>query len=94
MAAFEILRNNMRIKELILQGESGDKTFYSVLATSETYGMITFDLYLMKLFAEGKIAEGTAMLASSDKSRLGQMLDRVKSRARGEGDEHRGVGPG
>ncbi len=83
VAAFEILRNNMRVKELVLQGESEDKTFYNVLATSETYGMITFDLYLMKLFAEGQISEETAMLASSDKSRLGQMLDRVKSE-RGE----------
>ena len=35
VAAFEVLKNTLRVKELILQGESVDKTFYSVLEAGE-----------------------------------------------------------
>ncbi|MGE4299409.1 MAG: type IV pilus twitching motility protein PilT [Desulfovibrionaceae bacterium] len=83
VAAFEVLKNNLRIKELILKGETEEKTFQSVLSTGENYGMITFDQYIARLFIEGKVSEETAMLAASDKSRLGQMLDRIKAQ-RGE----------
>jgi twitching motility protein PilT len=83
VAAFEILRNNLRIKDLIVNGENEEKTFANVLASSETYGMITFDQYIHRLYLEGKVSMETAMLAASDKSRMGQMLDRTRSE-RGE----------
>ncbi len=79
VAAFEVLRNTMRVKELILQGESGDKTFYSVLEAGATYGMQTFDQHFLALFEAGAISEETALLSSSDRSRLAQMLDRAKA---------------
>jgi len=82
-AAFEIMSNNIRIRELINNGEDGEKTFYNVLASSASYGMITFDDHLVDLFREGVITEPVAMLNSSDKSRLGQMIDKVKAQ-RGE----------
>jgi twitching motility protein PilT len=41
--------------------------------------MVTFDQYLVKLYTQGFIDEESAMLSGSDKSRLGQMLDRIKS---------------
>ncbi len=83
VAAFEVLRKNLRITDCIVNGEREEKTFYNVLATSETYGMVTFDQYIFKLFEDGLITEETAMLAASDKSRLGQMLDKLKA-SRGE----------
>ncbi len=83
VAAFEVLRKNLRITDLIINGEREDRTFYNVLQTSETYGMITFDLYIYSLYEKGMITEETAMLASTDKSRLGQMLDKLKA-SRGE----------
>lgn len=83
VAAFEILRKNLRITELIVNGETEEKTFYKVLQTSDAYGMITFDQYIMGLYTKGLITEETAMLAGSDKAVLGQMIDKVKS-ARGE----------
>ena len=79
VAAFEVLRNTMRVKEIILQGESGDKTFYSVLEAGATYGMQTFDQHFLALFEAGAISEETALLSSSDRSRLAQMLDRAKA---------------
>ena len=83
VAAFEILRNNLRIKELILKGESEDKTFYNVIFDGDAYGMITFDQYLLNLFEQEIITEDVAMLNASDRSRLKQMIDRVKAK-RGE----------
>jgi len=79
VAAFEILRNNLRIRDVITNGETEEKTFYSILEQGATYGMVTFDSYLVKLYTQGLIDEESAMLSGSDKSRLGQMLDRIKS---------------
>ena len=79
VAAFEILTNNIRIRELIQNGEDGEKNFYNVLESSSSYGMVTFDKYLADLFQKGIISEDVAMLNGSDKSRLGQMIDRIKS---------------
>ncbi|MBT8764008.1 PilT/PilU family type 4a pilus ATPase [Desulfohalobiaceae bacterium Ax17] len=83
VAAFEILRKNLRIRELILKGESEDKTFYNVISEGGTYGMVTFDQYLSNLFEQGVITEEIAMLNASDRSRLKQMIDKIKAR-RGE----------
>ncbi len=83
IAAFEVLRKNLRITDCIVSGEREDKTFYNVISTSETYGMVTFDQYIFGLFEKGFITEETAMLGASDKSRLGQMIDKLKA-SRGE----------
>jgi twitching motility protein PilT len=83
VAAFEILRNTMRVKELVQAGESGDKTFYNILAAGETYGMTTFDQSIVGLFEAGMVTLEAALLAGSDKAQLAQMLDRIRS-ARGE----------
>ena len=79
VAAFEVLKNTLRVKELIQQGESGDKTFYSVLEAGSSVRMQTFDQHFLRLFEAGAIAEETALLSASDRSRLGLMLDRVKT---------------
>ncbi len=83
VAAFEILRKNLRIEDLIVNGETEEKTFYRVLATSETFGMRTFDQSIFALFSQGRITEETAMLAASDRSVLGQLIDKLKA-SRGE----------
>lgn len=83
VAGFEIMRNTLRIRELILAGETPEKTFYNVLHEGKAHGMHTFDQYFMSLFEQGLITEETAVMAASDRSRLVQMLDRVKMK-RGE----------
>ncbi|RQD59342.1 MAG: PilT/PilU family type 4a pilus ATPase [Desulfonatronovibrio sp. MSAO_Bac4] len=83
VAAFEIMRNNLRVKDLILNGENEEKTFYNVIAEGDAYGMTTFDQYLINLYQQELISEDIAMLNSSDRSRLKQMIDRIKS-SRGE----------
>ncbi len=79
VAAFEVLKNTLRIKDLILQGEGTDKTFYSVLEQGATYGMQTFDQHFLELYQAGLVTEETALLSASDRSRLGQMIDRAKA---------------
>jgi len=83
VAAFEVMKNTMRIRELVLQGEGGEKTFYGVLETSAAFGMQTFDQHFLALYEAGVIDEDTALFAASDRSRLGQMIDKSKTR-RGE----------
>ncbi|MHC1752971.1 type IV pilus twitching motility protein PilT [Humidesulfovibrio sp.] len=79
VAAFEVLKNTLRVKDLILQGESADKTFYNVLEQGATYGMQTFDQHFLALYSQGLVTEETALLSASDRSRLGQMIDRAKA---------------
>ncbi|MFO7801312.1 MAG: PilT/PilU family type 4a pilus ATPase [Desulfovermiculus sp.] len=83
VAALEILKNTIRTRELILNGEDAENTFAQILEQSATYGMQTFDTHLAHLFEHNVIEEQMAMLHGSDKSKLGQMIDRIKSE-RGE----------
>jgi twitching motility protein PilT len=83
VAAFEIMRTSLRIRELIVNGETPEKNFYQVVEQGGTYGMATFDQYLADLFTRGEITEETAMAYASDRSRLGQSIDKIKA-GRGE----------
>lgn len=82
-AAFEILGTNLRVKEAILNGETEDKTFYSMMQDGRPFGMTTFDDFIIDLYEKGLITQDTAMAYASNKSVAGRGIDRVKS-ARGE----------
>nr|MBC8443795.1 Flp pilus assembly complex ATPase component TadA [Deltaproteobacteria bacterium] len=83
VAAFEILRSNIRIKDSILNGESEGKTFYEILQAGKSFGMTTFDDNILSLYENGRITEETAMAYSSRKGIVGRGIDMVKS-SRGE----------
>ena len=83
IAALEILCTNLRIKELILNGESEEKTFYDVIADGNQIGMMTFDQHILQLYEGGLISEETAIAYSSKRSIVARGLDQLKS-ARGE----------
>ncbi len=83
VAAFEILRSTLRIRELILNGESDEKTFYNVLAESGAHGMQTFDQHFFQLYEQGIVTEETALLSATDRALLKRMIDELKS-ARGQ----------
>lgn len=85
VAAFEVLRNTLRIKELILQGETADRSIYGVLETSAPAAMQTFDQHLLSLYESNAITAETALLGASDRARLTLLLDRARS-LRGEQD--------
>ncbi|MFW5937159.1 MAG: type IV pilus twitching motility protein PilT [Desulfosalsimonas sp.] len=83
VAAFEVLRTSLRVKDLILHGESEGKSFYSVMDAGTAFGMTTFDNFIVNLFEKGLITEDTALAYASRRSVVGRGIDQVKS-ARGE----------
>jgi twitching motility protein PilT len=83
VAAFEVMGMNLRIREVILNGESEGKTFYEIITDGTAMGMTTFDQYILQLYEKGLVTEETAMGYCSRKSAMGRGLDMIKS-AKGE----------
>jgi twitching motility protein PilT len=83
VAAFEIMGNNLRVRDLIMHGETEDKTFYDIIEDGSALGMQTFDQHILDLYEHGLISEETAIIYSSRRSALGRGLDRIKA-SRGE----------
>ena len=50
VAAFEALSTSLRVKDVILHGESEGKTFFDIIRQGTTFGMITFDYCIVDLF--------------------------------------------
>ena len=83
IAAFEIMGTNLRVKDLILHGESKGKTYYDIIQAGQAFGMTTFDDYIVGLYEKGLITQETAMAYASRKAVVGRGIDSVKS-VRGE----------
>jgi twitching motility protein PilT len=83
VAAFEIMGADLRVKEVILEGESEGKTFYEIIESNRAFGWSTFDDYILELFQEGKVSHDTAMAYASKKAIMRRGIDRIKA-ARGE----------
>ncbi|WP_333652025.1 type IV pilus twitching motility protein PilT [Dissulfurispira sp.] len=83
IAAVEIMKTNIRVKDTILNGESEGKTFYDIIDTGEAFGMQTFDSAIIKLYEDGQITEDTALAYASKKSIVGRGIDMIKAK-RGE----------
>ena len=83
VAAMEILCSSLRITDLLLNGETEEKTFYNVLKEGYTHNMRTFDQHLLELYEQGLITEESAITYSSHRSEVKRGLDTIKS-ARGE----------
>jgi twitching motility protein PilT len=83
VAAFEVMRANIRVKDSILNGESEGKTFYEIIQQGAAFGMSTFDDFIVQLYEQGLISQETAMAYASRKGIAGRGIDMVKA-ARGE----------
>lgn len=83
VAAFEILGTSLRVKDIILNGESESKTYYDVMEKSMHHGMTTFDDNIISLYKNGEINEETARGYASRRSVVSRGIDAVKSE-RGE----------
>jgi len=83
VAAFEILKANVRVKDVILNGEGEGKTYYDIMDSGKPFGMTTFDDHIVSLYAKGLVTEETAMAYASRKAAAGRGIDAVKS-SRGE----------
>lgn len=83
VAAFEVLKVSLRARELILHGETEDKTFYEIIRAGTAQGMSTFDQYILALFDQGLITEESALQYCSQRNVMGRGLDQLKA-AKGE----------
>ena len=83
VAAFEALGTSLRVRDIILHGESEGKTFFDIIQQGKAFGMITFDNCIVELYEKGLITEDTARAYASNKSNVGRGIDSIKS-ARGE----------
>jgi twitching motility protein PilT len=83
VAAFEALSTSLRVKDVILHGESGDKTFSDIIQQGKTFGMITFDYCIVDLFEKGLITEATAIAYASNRANMSRGMDSIKN-VRGE----------
>ena len=83
VAAFEIMGMSLRVRELIMTGETEDKTFYDIIADAKALGWQTFDQHILELYEGGLITEETAVSYCTRKTVVNRGLDMLKS-ARGE----------
>ncbi|MBF0558152.1 MAG: PilT/PilU family type 4a pilus ATPase [Nitrospirae bacterium] len=79
IAAIEIMRTNLRVKESILNGESEGKTFYEIIEAGDSYGMQSFDKAILNFYKDGVITEETAMAYASRKPIVGRGIDLIKA---------------
>lgn len=82
-ALLEIMGNNLRTKETIVQGESEGKSFYEIITSSETFGWKTFDSACLEAYEENIINEETALLFASKRGWVARGIDNIKKK-RGE----------
>lgn len=83
VAAMEILRTSLRVKDLIINGESEDKTYYNIISEGSALDMRTFDQHILELYSRGMITEKSAVTFCSQRAEMNRGLDRIKSE-RGE----------
>ena len=83
MAAFEIMGANLRVRDIIINGESEGKTFYDIIDSSRPFGMMTFEQSISELFKNGLITQETAVSYATRKAIIGRYLDSIKAE-RGE----------
>ncbi|WDP88897.1 MAG: PilT/PilU family type 4a pilus ATPase [Desulfobacter sp.] len=83
VAALEIMGMNLRINDIILNGESEGKTIHEVISNSTAFGMQTFDQHILELYKADIITEETAFSYASHKNVLAQGMDVLK-REKGE----------
>jgi len=79
VAAHEVMGSNLQVKDMILHGETEDKTYYNTIAGLRAFGMQTFDQSIIDLYKEGKITEETAMAYASKKAIVGRAIDTIKA---------------
>lgn len=83
VVAIEVMGNNLRIRELILHGETEEKTFYNIISENTPFGMQTFDQAILDLYKRGMISEEVARNYCTSRSVISRGIDRVKQE-RGE----------
>ncbi len=83
IAIFEIMHNNIRVKDSVINGEREGKTFYDIMENGQAYSMQTFDQHIIRLFRQGLIDEETSLAYATSRAKVRHGVDQIKSQ-RGE----------
>lgn len=83
IAALEVMGTNLRVQEVVVQGESEGKTFYDMMQQSRAFGWMTFDDCILEHYQNGLVSEQTALAYASKRAIVKRGIDQVRS-ARGE----------
>ena len=79
VAAFETMSTSLRVKDVILHGETEGKTFDDIIQQGKAFGMITFDSSIVDLYAKGLITQETAIDYASNRANVHRGIDGLKS---------------
>jgi twitching motility protein PilT len=79
VAAFETVSTSLRVKDVILHGESEGKTFNDIIIQGRPFGMITFDDCIIELFEKGLITEKTAIAFATNRAIVNRGVDAIKT---------------
>ena len=79
IAAFEILKTSLRVRDTIIHGEKEGGTFQDIIEAGHAFGMVTFDDYIIGLYRDGVITEETALSYATTKGVVGRGIDSIKS---------------
>lgn len=78
VASQEIMGMNLRVRELLLNGEMEGKTYYDVTGGARNRGWQTHDQAIADLFQAGKLTEDTALAYGSNRPVLARFIDGIK----------------
>lgn len=90
VAALEIMGTSLRVRELIQNGETQDRTFYQAITDSRHQGWQTFDQHLLELYKAKQVSGENARMYASDQARVTQELDRIRTQS---GEDTSGLAP-
>jgi twitching motility protein PilT len=79
VAAFEIMGTSIRVKDIILNGETESKTFYEIQEKAKPFGWSTFDDCILDLYQNGLVSEETALAYASRRPVVNRGIDQLKS---------------
>lgn len=74
----EVMGSNLRVREAIALGENENRSFYDIIDSNYTFGWTTFDQSIMRAYEAELISEETALLYSTRKGKLTQLIDGIK----------------
>ncbi|HKQ37340.1 MAG TPA: PilT/PilU family type 4a pilus ATPase [Verrucomicrobiae bacterium] len=87
----ELMGSNLRTREVILYGESENRTFQDIIESASTFGWHTFDQSLLKAFQADLITEETAMTYCAHKNKMGRDIDMTKKLRKADYSESSGL---
>lgn len=80
-AVFEVMAPTLRVREMIVHGETGEATFSEVVAQGKAHGMHSFANSLGRLLLGGRISEETVSLCAPDRATAVKIIDAVRAAA-------------